>query len=226
MVKPVTIFISYSHKDASFLQELLTFLKPYEKNKTISVWTDKDIVAGQQWNELIKANLNRSEVILFLVSPDFLASDYINDTEIMNALENNKLIIIPIIVRPIVMNLLQIKSFQVIPTGAKAVVEWDSRDQAWNDVITALKTVIDKINAANAGQLEDVTHSNNGTNHSFNLRRGNLTDTLLKWFFVLLIAICIVVFVYGFVQRDTFYSFTSIAGMGASFTAYFFVRRF
>lgn len=222
MAKPITIFISYAHKDSSYLQELQTFLKPYLRKKTIDIWTDKDIVAGEQWNALIKAKLNESEIILFLVSPDFLASDYINDTEIMNALKNNKIITIPVIIRPIRMDLLQINYVQAIPTGARPVSDWPSRDNAWNNVLSALEEVFKEINKEDPEYVPDP-----GTRikHTINFTRVNFSDKLMKGLFALLIAVCIGAFLYGLLKRDSYYSFTSLAGMGVGASAWFLLRK-
>lgn len=204
------------------MDELQTFLKPYLRNKTIDLWTDKDIVAGQEWNDLIKAKLNESEIILFLVSPDFLASDYINDTEIMNALKNNKIITIPVIIRPIRMALLQINYKQAIPTGAKPVSDWPSRDNAWNNVLSALEEVFKEINKED---LESVPDNKTGKNYNNNFTKVNFSDKLMKGLFALLIVVCICAFFYGLIKRDNYYSFTSLAGLGVGASAWFLLRK-
>ena len=222
MPAPITIFISYAHKDISYLQELQTFLKPYLRNKTIDIWTDKEIVAGEKWNELIKAKLNDSEIILFLVSPDFLASDFINDTEIKSAIENKKIITIPVLIRPIIMELLQINYLQIIPSGAKPVSDWESRDKAWNDVLLALQEVFKKINEQEPGLVPDPGKRSRQTIHSSKI---NFSDRLVKGLFATLIAVCICAFLYGLLKRDSYYSFTSLAGLGIGALAWFFLRR-
>lgn len=216
MAKPITIFISYSHKDDSFLKELQTFLRPYSRSKKIEIWTDKNIVAGQKWNDLIKAKLNESEIILFLVSPDFLASDYINDVEIKSAIENNRIITIPVIIRPIRMELLQISYLQVIPSGAKPVTDWPSRDNAWNDVIGELSKVFENINE------EDLENDTNTNKTFFNFIS---SDKLMKMFFGFLVAVCFCTFLFGLFNRDSFYTFTSLAGLGVGSAAYLLLRR-
>ena len=215
MASPKSIFISYAHKDESYLNELRTFLKPLIRNKTISIWTDKDIVAGQKWDELIKTQLANSRIILFLVSPDFLASDYINDTEITNVLQNetsNSFSIVPIIIRPVNMQLLPLKAYQVIPTGAKAVSEWDSRDKAWNDVLAALITMLDQL-------------PENGESNSTPVPPARLSSKIVLWMFVLLIAVSIVLFIAGIVKRDAFFCYTSLGGIGAGIAGFFMAKK-
>lgn len=223
MVKPITIFVSYAHSDDSFLRELQTFLKPYEREKIINIWTDKDIVAGQKWDDLIKAKLNESEVILFLVSPDFLASDYINDNEIEEVLKKEKSFTVPIIIRPTDLSLLKIKYLQIIPTGAKPVTEWESRDKAWNDVISKLKEVFIQVNQHPA-LTTDVSEANS-VNTPIIWKTKNPVNFIMKLLSLLLVVICISAFVYGLIKHDSFYLFASIAGIAAAFVGYMFVSR-
>jgi hypothetical protein len=226
MVKPITIFISYAHEDAAYMEELQKYLTPYVKKQLISVWTDKDIMPGQKWDEMIKSKLKESEMILFLVSQDFLVSDYINNVEIKSAVENNKLIIIPIIIRPIEMSQLELNSFQVVPSGAEPIAKWQNRDDAWVDVIRALKNVFDKINGGDSDHSDNVTTSNNKSNHSAILNKVNATDKIVMLLLLFLIGTSIIVFGYGLFTQSGFHIFASFVGMGIGLIGYFIGRRF
>jgi hypothetical protein len=76
------VFISYSHKDQRWLDELLPFLKPYTRNEKISVWSDKNIAPGSDWAEEIKNSIDTCRVAILLVTPNFIASDYITEKEL------------------------------------------------------------------------------------------------------------------------------------------------
>ena len=138
------IFISYVHEDEAFKEELEKRLKPYRRTGKVESWNDRAILAGTEWDDEIKHQLEAANIIIFLVSPDFLASDYVHDVQIANALEryNNGLVrIVPIVVRPSDLSELQIKSFQALPKDAKAITQWPDQDVAWLNVIDGLKRI-------------------------------------------------------------------------------------
>lgn len=76
------IFISYSHKDKKWLDTIMTFLKPYSRDEKISILSDKDILPGSRWDIEIKKQLETCRVAILLVTPDFLASDFIIEKEL------------------------------------------------------------------------------------------------------------------------------------------------
>ena len=76
---PKKLFISYSHKDDSHREELEERLAMLKRNNIVSVWHDRKILAGEEWKDKIDENLESADIILFLISPSFLASNYCFD---------------------------------------------------------------------------------------------------------------------------------------------------
>jgi TIR domain len=109
------VFISYSHKDTFWLEKLQTMLKPLVRQKLISAWSDTQIQAGDHWHEDIQRALRVAKVAVLLVSPDFLASDFIAQHELqplLTAAEEEGLTIIWIPVRPSMYKYTEIELYQ------------------------------------------------------------------------------------------------------------------
>ena len=85
VTKPV--FISYSHKDAKWLEKLKQFLLPLEEQNLIRLWDDAEIRPGQDWLGEINKALASAHVAVFLVTQDFLTSPFIRDKELAPLLE-------------------------------------------------------------------------------------------------------------------------------------------
>jgi len=97
------IFISYSHKDHSYLERLMVHLKPLEKQGLIDPWVDTRLLAGDKWKKEIEKALKSAKVGVLLISADFLASDFIIDNELppmLQTAEEAGTLIIPVILKP------------------------------------------------------------------------------------------------------------------------------
>lgn len=101
---PLALFYSYSHKDERHRDALAAHLSLLKHQNIIRDWHDRKIDPGQEWRDQIQDNLDAADIILFLVTADFLASDFVWDEEVARAMarhEEGTARVIPIIVRPV-----------------------------------------------------------------------------------------------------------------------------
>jgi len=142
------IFISYSREDVNIVEsKLIRSLRNLERHDKIIIWYDKKLQAGDEWDPEIKKQLQEANIILFIVSLDFIANDYIWDVEIKNAIErhnNIKTTVIPIILSPCdwAGNATPFSKLQVVPTKGKPITTFENQDEAWLEVLQAIKKVI------------------------------------------------------------------------------------
>lgn len=142
------LFYSYSHKDETLRDELETHLKLLQRQGLIQPWHDRRILPGNDWANDIDDNLNRADIILLLISADFIASDYCYDLEMTRAMERHaadEAIVIPIILRPTDWKNTPFSKLQFLPKNAEAVTQWGDRDAAWLNVETGIKRVVESL---------------------------------------------------------------------------------
>ncbi|WP_298607795.1 COR domain-containing protein, partial [uncultured Thiothrix sp.] len=136
--KKVKIFISYSHLDEAHKKELDKHLKALGHLFAIEAWNDRQLIAGDGVDKTIFEKLNAADVVLLLISPDFMASDYCFKKEMQSALQaykENKNTVIPIIIRntPTWFKH-EIGQIVALPTDGKHLSKWDDPDDFWADV--------------------------------------------------------------------------------------------
>lgn len=142
------IFIAYSHEDLTYKNEFKKFLRPMLREEHISVWDDYDIEAGQEWDAKIKERLYGAGIILLLVSADSLASDYFYGKEVKVSIERHargEAVVIPIILRHCDWENTPLGGLEALPEKGRPVVEWTTRDQAWQDVVSRLRRVVENV---------------------------------------------------------------------------------
>ncbi len=141
------VFISYSHKDAKYLNQLVEHLAYYERNNLIEVWSDKKITAGAQWRDEIKRAIESTKVAVLLISPSFLASKFIAENELpplLHAAEKEGAIILPVIVRPSNFEDTELASFQAVnsPSMPVAKMRGYQRDAFWAKVVRDISKAV------------------------------------------------------------------------------------
>jgi hypothetical protein len=131
------LFYSYSHRDEELRDELEKHLTILRRQGVIRDWHDRRITAGTDWEGQIHERLDQSQLILLLISADFLASDYCYDVELERAMARHTsggARVVPIILRPVFWKGAPFGKLQALPTDAKAVTQYANRDEAFTIV--------------------------------------------------------------------------------------------
>jgi tetratricopeptide (TPR) repeat protein len=143
--KPPEVFISYAHEDQNLRDELNNHLSNLKRQGVISVWYDRDISAGTKWKEAIQKHLNSAKIILFLISPDFMDSDYVKDAEVKLAMERHEAgetRVVPIILRPVDWGNSPFGNLQALPSNAKPITLWKNIDDAFLDISRGIRKTV------------------------------------------------------------------------------------
>jgi hypothetical protein len=144
----VKLFISYCHRDEKLREQLDKHLAPLKGQKVIEAWHDRQIQAGVEWANQIDDNLNKADIILLLVSPDFVASNYCSNIELKQAVkrhESGEAIVVPVILEPCDWSWLPFAKFQAFPKDGRAITTWNNQNEAFLDVATGLRKVAQEL---------------------------------------------------------------------------------
>ena len=145
---PFEIFFSYSHKDQRLRDQLETQLSLLKREGLVTSWYDHKITAGNEWAGKIDEHLNTAQIILLLISADFIASDYCYDVEMKRALERHEAgeaRVIPIILRQVDWKHAPFSKLKALPTDGKPVTRWTDRDSAFFEIAKGIRKVIEEL---------------------------------------------------------------------------------
>lgn len=148
------VFCSYAHVDARYRELLEKHLSALSRDSSIALWSDRRIAPGEDWQGAIDGRLDSSEVILCLVSADYLASSYCIDVEMMRALERHRkglARVVPVIVRPVDWENTVLSELQALPSNGKAISSWDDLDEALRDVALGIRGLLAELRSPAAG---------------------------------------------------------------------------
>lgn len=157
----LAVFISYSHCDEAFREELATHLIPLERDGLITTWHDRKITPGDEWEGRIDERLTSADIILLLISPDFIASKYCYDIEMKAAISQHHrgaTRVIPIIVRSVDWTNSPFAFLTALPTDGTPITspQWPDRDVAFTDVVIGIRRALSRIRRRSLPETNDL----------------------------------------------------------------------
>lgn len=146
----VKVFLIYAHKDERLLNTLESQLSALKREGLVTIWHDRNIDAGDEWEHEIHKYLNTASIILLLITPDFMASDYCYNIEMKKAIERHErgeARVIPIILRPTNYGA-PLNKLKALPTNGKPVTTWENQDEAFLQVVEGIRQVAEQLMAS------------------------------------------------------------------------------
>jgi Protein kinase domain/TIR domain len=145
--RAIDMVICYAHEDEALRVGLIKQLYVLQRQGLITLWHDRDISAGKEWEHEIDVHLNEAQIILLLVSPDFIASDYCYSIEMQQALDRHKLgeaCVIPVILRPVYWKGTPFGKLQALPIDGKPITapNWGNIDEAFYSVAEGIHKLL------------------------------------------------------------------------------------
>ena len=144
----VEVFCSYAEQDASFLEQLEDHLSVLRRSGTIVTWHRRKVIAGSDWEHELDHHLQTAPLILLLISPDFLASDYQYGMELQRAMQRhqaNEARVIPIVVRPCDWKGAPFEKLQIVPRNEIPLTLWRNRDAGFTEVAKEIRIALEAI---------------------------------------------------------------------------------
>lgn len=143
--RPVSIFASYAREDRQYLDRLRVHLTLLIREGIAELWTEQQIASGDNWHEEIQENVRSAHIIVFLVSADFLASDYIWYQEMDVALTRHRggqAVVVPILVRDVEWETAPFAFIEMLPKGCLPISAWKDPELAFTEVTRAIRDLI------------------------------------------------------------------------------------
>ncbi len=145
----VSIFVSYAHEDEDLKKELDKYLKVLKRSAKVRIWNDRQLIAGQEWDDAIMSELEKADIILLLISVDFNASDFIWDKELAAAMRRHEAgtaRVVPIILRKCEWSRLPYAKLQALPRDGRPVLDYPNRDDAFTEIAEGIERLVNSIN--------------------------------------------------------------------------------
>lgn len=143
-----SVFFSYSHTDEGLRDQLEKQLALLKRQGVIEVWHDRRIGAGEEFAAAIDHHVETDDIILLLVSSDFLASDYCYEKEMLRVVERHdagEAIVIPVILRACDWHGAPFGKLNATPRDGKPITQYADRDEAMLEVARAVRNAAERV---------------------------------------------------------------------------------
>ncbi|HEX7735487.1 MAG TPA: TIR domain-containing protein [Ktedonobacteraceae bacterium] len=139
------IFLLYAHEDEDLKEQFLKHMAILRRSQQAMIWHDGDIQGGEEIHKEVDAHMTSAKIILMLISASFIASDYCYGEQMEVAMRRHKegtAKVVPIIIKPVDWKGTPFDILQAVPHSGKPISTWNNRDEAWLEVVRAIKAIL------------------------------------------------------------------------------------
>jgi len=190
MKKTLAAYCGYASEDQMYVQELKKHLTSFEKQKLLTFWEKGDIAPGAVIAEEHLAHLQKADIVLLLVSPDFIREDFCSGSQMQKLVKRHasgKILLVPVLLRPVFWQATPFAHIQPLPGHGRPVTstDWSTRDEAWLEVTRGIVHILqnrwgktyrleDEPGSPDDGALQE--HNLRGTSPLFDMRGQKVTS--------------------------------------------------
>ncbi len=142
---PARLFLSYSHENDAQRIKFEQVLAPLKHERLISIWNDRKILPGAHWDDRIAESLRSADIVVFLVSRALLASDYVREKELPEALalhHEKGTVVVPVMLESCDWETSPFHELQALPKDAAPIETWEHESEAWTNVAKGLRALV------------------------------------------------------------------------------------
>lgn len=145
--RPLKLFISYSEKDESYIEEFIKHLAVLQRERLVDHWHQRRIQAGEDTSTEIAMRLEEADIIVIAISSDFLASESFHDGQLLDSLarhQKRSARVVPLVLRPADWASTDLRHLQPLPKGGVPISKWPDRDDAWLNVVREIRQIVEE----------------------------------------------------------------------------------
>ena len=145
MTNPLKVFCCFAHEDREIQKLLIKYLSPLQRLGQITIWDENNIGVSVEWEKELHQHLENADIILLLISPDFLASDFCYSLLMQRAIERHKqgsTVTLPLILRPTYLKNMPFSNLLMLPNNGRPLSKWPDQDEAFLDILQGIEKII------------------------------------------------------------------------------------
>lgn len=156
-VRRCRVFISYARHDERHRRRLVVHLTQLVRDGLIDLWSDWSVIAGADWDRDIRHQLEIADIVVLLVTPNFVASAYCFEKELPLALrrgEEEGVRVLPVYVKSVDLVNLPFGKIAGLPANLRPISAWRDPDEAWLQVAQCVRRMAEAVRESMSNRVD------------------------------------------------------------------------